>query len=706
MPSAITRDFHDIIRQSDKSTVRSDIDVAIMRQVARNVAMHPDFGVDARVPLGRWIKRFASHLRLTLSAPEKQALARISDKHSDAQLTVVESRHLAKIVSRLGDGDASVVEGGADILSANLRTLARELGMAEIDFSIVHLLLRCVRLRALDHLADVLVDEFKGPAKALALMLGGDAAEMQLRMVPNSWLVRSGFLVREEGDDCMLGVGGHFSIPDRIARSLNRPYESEVELFEALAGPRLAGSLGLDDFVWLKPVDHLVRLLRGALEGHSSGINILLYGPPGTGKTGLCAAVGEALGVRVHAVGEASENGEELKRQERLAELRLSQTILSKGTASLILFDEMEDLLTGPLAEKGSKIFLNRLLESNPVPVLWCSNSVGGFDPAMLRRMTLAIRVDGPGAAARVGVWRRLAGREGLVDIPDEEIETLARASEAPPGLVATALRSAVLSGGGLSDVVSTLDALSPLVTGTGRPLSQVMTAAAVGFSPELLNADTDLSALADRLSSLRGVPVQFLLHGPPGTGKSVYVRHLAERMNLPVHVKRTSDLISKYVGESERNIAEAFARAAADGAMLVIDEVDSLLYDRKTARHSWEISQINELLACMDNHPAPVAATTNMIDRLDPACLRRFAFKVRLDCLDASRAALAFKRFFGIDAPAGLAQLHGLTPGDFEAVRRRAAILGQLNDVPALLACLESELRAKPGVGVRMGFV
>lgn len=77
-------------------------------------------------------------------------------------------------------------------------------------------------------------------------------------------------------------------------------------------------------------------------------MNVLLYGLPGTGKTQFCKALAEKLGVSLFSVGESDEDGDEPVRGERLQELRLAQRLLSRDRRSLLLFDEMEDLLSEP----------------------------------------------------------------------------------------------------------------------------------------------------------------------------------------------------------------------------------------------------------------------------------------------------------------------------------------------------------------------
>lgn len=76
---------------------------------------------------------------------------------------------------------------------------------------------------------------------------------------------------------------------------------------------------------------------------------------------------------------------------------------------------------------------------------------------------------------------------------------------------------------------------------------------------------------------------------------------------------KRASGLLGPHMGESEQQIAAAFAEARDTGTFLVLDEADSLLGDCRGVRQSWEVSQVNEMLTWMECHPLPFAATTNL---------------------------------------------------------------------------------------------
>ena len=176
--------------------------------------------------------------------------------------------------------------------------------------------------------------------------------------------------------------------------------------------------------------------------------------------------------------------------------------------------------------------------------------------------------------------------------------------------------------------------------------------------------------------------------------------------MGLDVLEKRASDLLSMWVGQTEKGIAEAFQEAADRHALLILDEADSLLRDRANAQQGWQVSQVNEMLTWMERHPYPFACTTNLMDSLDPATLRRFLFKVRFLPMSPAQARDAFRRTFAHEAPAGLDGLAPLTPGDFAVVARRARILRACGPA-ALIEMLAAEVAAKPGAGREpIGFV
>src|SRR3546814_276487 len=107
----------------------------------------------------------------------------------------------------------------------------------------------------------------------------------------------------------------------------------------------------------------------------------------------------------------------------------------------------------------------------------------------------------------------------------------------------------------------------------------------------------------------------------------------------MPLHVKRASDILSAFVGDNERNIASAFRAAKREGAVLLIDEIETFLLDRRSAQRHWEVSLVNEMLTQMEGHDGIFIASTNQIDALDKAALRRFDIKIGFGALRPNKA-------------------------------------------------------------------
>ena len=212
-------------------------------------------------------------------------------------------------------------------------------------------------------------------------------------------------------------------------------------------------------------------------------------------------------------------------------------------------------------------------------------------------------------------------------------------------------------------------------------------------YDISLINTDTDMDNLTKQIKKSGKLNFSLCLYGEPGTGKSLYARYLANVLGIEVVFKRASDLISKWVGETEQNIAEAFAEAKSKKAMLIFDEADTFLQNRNNAQRSWEISQVNEMLTWMESHEYPFICTTNLLDSLDEASLRRFTFKVRYDFLTVKQVNCAMEHFFGIK-DANIA-IKGLTAGDFATVKKKIDFLG-IKDLDEIVKMLNDEVKVK----------
>ena len=590
-------------------------------------------------------------------------------------------------------------------LETNIRVLGKYFGLTETDIDIFRFSTYARLTPGIGTLASALDDGGERDIlSALANLLDIDRRTVAARVGPNSLLLESGLIApvrrkQYESDDFPICT------PQYLANALVDAETGRLDqMLSRIVGVPVVPSLEWGDFVHLGEHKKIARdLLSGALKNGERGVNILVYGPPGTGKTEFCQVLVTKVGASLFQIGETNDEGNEPVRGERVAQLRSAQKVLSRQRNAVLLFDEMEDLL-GSAVHRVSKVFGNRLVEEAQVPTLWTTNDLSQFDPALLRRMSMVIEMKMPSRQVRERVWRRNLQQQ-QIDISDAELRALASDPDASPGLAANAARTTRLAGGGA-------DRLQLVVTNVARAMRGGAERSptdhfARPFDGALVNADTDLSRLAEQLS-LPDAPRDFslCLYGPPGTGKSAFARFLASRLGLEILVKRTSDLLSMWLGESEKNIAAAFAEAREERAILVFDEADSLLSDRATATQSWEVTQVNEMLTWMERHPLPFVCTTNLMERLDPACLRRFTVKSKLDYLTCQQANAAFKAFFGLSAPGDLSALTNLTPGDFEVVRRKGRILGGGDDPAALVAMLRQECALKPNAPRRIGFI
>ena len=200
--------------------------------------------------------------------------------------------------------------------------------------------------------------------------------------------------------------------------------------------------------------------------------------------------------------------------------------------------------------------------------------------------------------------------------------------------------------------------------------------------------------------NSLDTPRMNILLSGPPGTGKTEFVKYLGETLKTKVVTCMGSDLLNCYVGETEQNIKKAFQRAADEKAILFLDEIDGLVQNRQMAHNSWEVTQVNEILHQMENFKGIMVGATNFVNNLDSAILRRFTFKMEFDFLSSEGKAIFFEKFFNSKLNSEELQrlntIQNLTPGDFRTIRQSLFYLGEEVKNSTRLQLLEQESATK----------
>ncbi len=595
------------------------------------------------------------------------------------------------------------------LFQKNLNLLGKELALDKTDVKILGLLARYFSHSTVEELCDALCRKNGRALTAVAILLNLDEDLVADRLGPKGTLLSTGLVKPKSGRVSLLS--DLVEVNEAVISALQKARGKRDDLRSLILGVPCKAQLDWEDFDYLGEVrEKLQQFLANAYRSKEVGINILLYGAPGTGKTEFCKILAQELGLNLYAIGEKDEDGLAPTRTERMAAYRVAQSLLRNQSGSLLMFDEFDDLLSAPLsrghhqAHADSKIYFNRILEANPVPSVWIINTLEGIDPSIIRRMSVAFEFREPPKANREKVLRRILVRHGL-DLDQEQIDGLLREGGIAPALIDSAVRFAKLTGGSKDDIDFALHNLLQALH--GRPQRKKETPKSLDrYQPALINADLDLRRLTRRLTSRQMTRAFSLcLYGPPGTGKSAYARHLAEKLGLEILIKRASDIISPFVGQTEMNIARMFEQARNEGSLLVLDEADSFLIDRRQAHYRWEVSEVNEMLTWMEQHPLPFVCTTNLMDRLDQASLRRFTFKVQFDFLTQEQVVLAFRHFFGRRWPKDLPVPTLLTPGDFAVVARKAQIM-KMTRAAELIAMLNQERQMKQATSSRpLGF-
>ena len=512
------------------------------------------------------------------------------------------------------------------------------------------------------------------------------------------------------------------SLPDRLTDAIVDPTDWLRDMVRASE----PGHLQWSDYQHLaKPLSVLRPYLTHALQTGRKGVNILMYGPPGTGKTQLSKLLAQDMGCELFEVTTEDESKDPIAGRKRVKAHCAANSFFAKHRA-LILFDEVEEvfndnegsggflkLLRGETQQHSRKGWMNQVLESNALPTIWVANSLRGLDPAFARRFDMVMEMPVPPKSHRERIIKGSAG-----DLLNRDAVTrMAESEDLAPAVVAKAVSVVQCIADQMQPHRAT-EAVEMLVNNTLQAQHHRSIARHNPnrlpeiYDPAFIHADIDLNEVAKQLVQVR--TGRLCLYGPPGTGKTAFGRWLADQMGAPLLVKRASDLLGMYVGESEKNIARAFEQAEAENAVLLVDEVDSFLQDRQGAQRSWEVSMVNEMLTQIESFGGVFIASTNLMGQLDAAVLRRFDLKVKLKALRPEQAAQLLQRHCqqqGLDEPNPsdltlLQSLNNLTPGDFAAVLRQSR-LRPLRSASDWVKALQGESAIKPGAQCKtIGFV
>ena len=462
-------------------------------------------------------------------------------------------------------------------------------------------------------------------------------------------------------------------------------------------------SLQLDDFAHIAGMkEMMLTYLQQAIKHHRKGVNLLIYGVPGTGKTEFAGLLAQALEISAYNITYMDSDGDVVKAEQRLNYSRLAQTLLN-GNQALLIFDEIEDVFNGSLMERSvaqkNKAWTNQLLENNNVPMIWLSNSVHSIDAAFLRRFDFVFEMPDLPLKNKSALISQLAGGK----LTAEYVQHFAKVRSLSPAILTRVFNVANAVDNGqkaFSEVLLTL--FNEALQAQGKKKIEPLVESKLSYQLEWVSCNENIHKISEGL--IRTKKGRICCYGPPGTGKTAWAGWLAEQLDMPLLLCKGSDLLDPYVGGTEQKIAEAFESAKRDNCLLVLDEVDTFLFSRDGAERSWERSQVNEMLTQIERFEGLMVVSTNLMNVLDPAALRRFDLKLKFDYLtpqqrlDFAKQQVEKLNLGAWDEPHSkrILELNLLTLGDFAAVARRHNF-SPFENLEEWLDALRGECLVKP---------
>ena len=434
---------------------------------------------------------------------------------------------------------------------------------------------------------------------------------------------------------------------------------------------------------------------------------ILLHGPPGVGKTFFARAIAGEYDMSLMHVSTgdlvASLVGGSARNIEKAFETAL------QNLPCLLFFDEFDSVAQrrDNTPDQESRRTVNQLLTSlekyrdeRRLLVMAATNSIEHLDPAVIRpgRFDRHIRIDLPDGEARRAIFvAELDDRPAAEDIDLDGLVT--RTEGMTPAAIAKIVDSAALevfreatqAGQVLKLDTGHLLAAIDRFGGEDRPTVEHWSWDSLILPAEIKAQLQQLQAVIEDPESARmfGVdpPTGLLLAGPPGTGKTTVAKVLAAQARASFYPISGADVISKWVGDSERNIRQLFDRARANRPSIVfIDEIDAIA-GRRGESLGVHDSHVNQLLAEIDGLGGQrgvfVVGATNRPDQLDPALLRggRLSRTIVLGLPDATGRLAMLKLHtarmptVGVRMDELAAAIDGFSPADLKSLAQEAAL-------------------------------
>ena len=388
------------------------------------------------------------------------------------------------------------------------------------------------------------------------------------------------------------------------------------------------------------------------LDGAAAPFVIHLHGPAEVGKRTICAGLAASVGrslLRVDGVAwlAAAEPHALLRRIRCEAFLR----------KALVLFDDAD--LLGEGRHTPQLQDLAHFIRSHAEPVFVAAGSqilqLGDLVDDLL-----PFEVKTPPSERREEIWRLAIGELPLAPAADVDARDLARKYNLPPGKIRKAARQAVALAGlrgeheqlRQRDLVQATTALLVHHLGTVADRVEktldwedlILPEDCLRTLKEIVRRYRHQAQVMDewgfRSKFVYGIGISVLFSGPPGTGKTMTAGILARELDMELFRIDLSRVVSKWIGETEKNLARVFDEGKASQAIILFDEADSLFGRRGEVRSSvdrYSNLEVNYLLQRMETYEGISILTTNQSQSMDEAFMRRITFKVPFPFPDES---------------------------------------------------------------------
>ena len=434
-------------------------------------------------------------------------------------------------------------------------------------------------------------------------------------------------------------------------------------------------------------------------------VTLVVSGPVASGRRSLLLEALEARGLRAHVV-DAARLGDAATRSQRLREAALECRLADK-TPLLCNLDALDADGLAIVANEFSPLIAGNILVTCGIQrphVTW-------------DRPVVVIEMGAPTHAQRAALWHAALGQGTL-----EDAARLAATHPLAPGMIVRAAEAAKARAAGCELEVAHVyfgvrAVLDERLGASARRISITQTWDDIVMPQDQIDSILELMARVRGRHTVyeqwgfgakvgKGLGVSALFSGPPGTGKTMVAGLIARELGLELYQVDLSKVVSKFIGETEKNLAALFDAAEAGHAILLFDEADSLFGKRtdvKSSNDRYANLETNYLLQRLETYTGICLLTSNHESNMDPAFQRRLSLHLRFALPEADERAAIWQALLPATAPrAGtvdyecLGRRFAMSAGYIKNAVLRAAFIAADRDETITMAHLDRAARVE----------